>query len=160
MNYEQVEISNSKGSNMGMILVLFILLVIVTSLFHTPVGGENLQEDNLPGIQSSQGFNVINNTSELLLQSTSFEGDFQSPGPAPHTLQPGGGSYHFEVTGSILGYKSAYAYYNVTSGSYYVVGKVTVTMNVENGYAWRISATGSGSISVTTSGRNAIVRNA
>ncbi|WP_141136661.1 hypothetical protein [Paenibacillus herberti] len=74
----------------GMILVLFILLVIVTSIFcFSPIDDDN----DSPFVQSTVGFDVVNNSSYRLRFSTRTG---PSSIPSPSNLFPGE-SHHYEV---------------------------------------------------------------
>ncbi|OXM16492.1 hypothetical protein [Paenibacillus herberti] len=131
MNVERTEISTIKGyrSNFGMILVLFILLVIMTTLVYSSTGGDNQSDDSLTTIQASKGFNIYNQTAYFSLVTTALEGNFESPFPASHIILPYR-SYHFEVNRA-LPYKDsdAYATYAVKLESE-TVGSIKIRMRV------------------------------
>ncbi|SDT48274.1 hypothetical protein SAMN05444162_4507 [Paenibacillaceae bacterium GAS479] len=94
MRDEQVHISNFKGSGIGVILVLFILLVIVTSVFCGT--GQN---DNDPiGILLTRNYNIYNNTNNLVLV-VSYVASTVSPSPPPEIRNSPGEYNQFQMTG-------------------------------------------------------------
>ncbi|OXM16039.1 hypothetical protein [Paenibacillus herberti] len=85
MTIERAGINNFKGSKLGMILVLFILLVIATQTFsksHNKPGGPI-------GIEATQIFRVINESENFWLQLRENYVYFESP-PLDSWLQPNG----------------------------------------------------------------------
>ncbi|SDT25744.1 hypothetical protein SAMN05444162_3580 [Paenibacillaceae bacterium GAS479] len=125
MDQKNVEIFN--GSNLGIVLVLFILLVIVTQVFGNSVGNE---PDDI-SIAGSVSFNVYNEISSLSMESISLTGDFESPPPLPHIIPPGG-YYNFQVKTAAFKKTTGTAVYrvNIPTGSYTTV---TIKMNLYGG---------------------------
>ncbi|OXM14389.1 hypothetical protein [Paenibacillus herberti] len=75
---------------LGTVLVLFILLVIVTSVFYSPVQ-ERSPENTGPGILASSTFYVYNETANFTMAGYDFSGSFEEPLPDPrnHIIVPG-----------------------------------------------------------------------
>ncbi|SDS30271.1 hypothetical protein SAMN05444162_1185 [Paenibacillaceae bacterium GAS479] len=119
----------------GLVLVLFILLVIVTSLF----GCNSLEAEEEVSIAGSKGFLLQNRTRDYNFVSTSFSGDFESPGPSPNTVPPGG-NYRFEVVAKAF-YQTttAVAQYVVYSTGGSRIGALSLTFETRNsGIDWRV----------------------
>ncbi|OXM16484.1 sporulation protein YjcZ [Paenibacillus herberti] len=136
MNFERVEISTvkGKGSNFGLILVLFILLVIVTSLFRSPINGDsgvNLEDDNST-ILATKGFNVYNKSAlqPFLLRAASFNGNYASPPDPLHIIRPGE-SYHFEVDRYYFYVSEAYVTYDLLDMNGTRFGDARLRMRVD-----------------------------
>ncbi|SDS47424.1 hypothetical protein SAMN05444162_1550 [Paenibacillaceae bacterium GAS479] len=74
---------------LGTVLILFILLVIVTRVFCSPVQKLSPQSRGA-AILSSAGFFVSNRTRNFTMILDSFEGNFERPlpNPAEHVLPP------------------------------------------------------------------------
>ncbi|OXM16776.1 hypothetical protein [Paenibacillus herberti] len=99
----KTSISNYKGglgSSMGIILILFILLVIVTQAFSqkqiAPFPIEP-PDDGSSSIAISQRFNIINNTQSITFQRTEISGRIIDPLP-PTNLLPLGGEQIYNVS--------------------------------------------------------------
>ncbi|SDT55952.1 hypothetical protein SAMN05444162_4971 [Paenibacillaceae bacterium GAS479] len=101
-----------RSTGFGIILILFILLVIATTFVYSPSQRYNQPDNGLTAIQGSIGFNIYNHTSSFTLESTSLEGDFESPFPPSHFILPYR-SYHFELQRTPFIEHSAYVTYNV-----------------------------------------------
>ncbi|MCM3748983.1 hypothetical protein M3223_16630 [Paenibacillus pasadenensis] len=119
---------------LGIILVLFILLVIVTSLFRSPINGDsrvNLEDGNLT-ILETKGFNVYNKSARqpFILRATHFEGEFASPAPPLHTIRPGQ-SFHFEVNRYYFYYAHAYVIYDLLDMNESKFGSTELKMTVD-----------------------------
>ncbi|SDT55913.1 hypothetical protein SAMN05444162_4969 [Paenibacillaceae bacterium GAS479] len=123
MDFIKSQTSNSKISSFGMILILFILLVIVTSFVYSSTQEDSLPDDGLTTLELSRGFNIYNRTSNFSLVTTSLEGEFARPFPPSHVIPPYQ-EFHFEVKAYN---SSAYVTYNVISGSE-VVGNIRINM--------------------------------
>ncbi|OXM13689.1 hypothetical protein [Paenibacillus herberti] len=120
---------------LGLVLVLFILLVIVTSVF----GCNSLEAEEDVSIAASKGFVLQNRTSDYTFVSTAFSGDFESPGPSPNTVSPGG-NYRFEVVAKFF-YQTttAVAQYVVYSTGGNRIGTLSLTFETRNsGIDWRV----------------------
>ncbi|MCM3747237.1 hypothetical protein M3223_07695 [Paenibacillus pasadenensis] len=113
MSNERAALSNfkSKGSNIGIILVLFILLVIVASLFcgYSIIRGTG--EDQ--SITDSRRFDLENNTG-YNLTLTDKNNEFERPGPPLNLVIPPNSSYNFEVQASPATPHTATATFTVT----------------------------------------------
>ncbi|SDR80753.1 hypothetical protein SAMN05444162_0087 [Paenibacillaceae bacterium GAS479] len=121
---QYVSISNYKSS-LGIILVLFILLVIVSNVFFSPFQEDPPVDDDISAL-GSVSIDVKNGTGSYLMTSTSLTGDFEPPGPSPHTIQPGG-RYNFQLLTN--SHASAIAIYNITSTNGVRVGGAVITMS-------------------------------
>ncbi|OXM16487.1 hypothetical protein [Paenibacillus herberti] len=116
--------------NGGMILVLFILLVIVTTFIYSSTQRDNQLDEDLTMIQVSKGFNIYNRTTNFTLVSISLTGEFDRPFPPAHIILPYR-SYHFEVRTTPHKNYSAYVTYNVVSGDE-TVGNIRINMRTED----------------------------
>ncbi|OXM15785.1 hypothetical protein [Paenibacillus herberti] len=128
MIFNMAQISHSNNSSIGLILVLFILLLIVTHLFYKPLRGGN---GEILTEGASRQFHIINATENpgLTLVSTKLWGDFESP-PPQHVILPGE-TYPFEVSTVPFGnVKVAYAMYNVVLTNDVVLGSFRIDMKV------------------------------
>ncbi|OXM16074.1 hypothetical protein [Paenibacillus herberti] len=106
MDYEQVQISNFQGSKVGVILILFILLVIITCAF--PTGQRNNCRNNVPdfvpdfvpdddsNILATRTFNIINNTTSRTFVFISSSRPEVTPTPSA-VMSPGGGFNQYEL---------------------------------------------------------------
>ncbi|SDT55967.1 hypothetical protein SAMN05444162_4972 [Paenibacillaceae bacterium GAS479] len=117
-----------RSTGFGMILILFILLVIATTVVYSPTQGNNQPDDDLITIQGSQGFNIYNRTSYFTLETASLDGEFEPPFPASHIILPYR-SYHFEVLAKAYATYRAYVTYNVLSDRD-VVGRISILLRV------------------------------
>lgn len=115
--------------NIRMILVLFILLVITISSFHSPIGTGDFPDENRLTINNSRRFDIYNQTENYTFQSASLTGDFESPHPLMHKIEPGT-NYYFQVRTSPYGLTDAHAYYRVLSASGASIGTFEVEMQV------------------------------
>ncbi|SDT40968.1 hypothetical protein SAMN05444162_4175 [Paenibacillaceae bacterium GAS479] len=89
----------------GMTLVLFILLVIVTRLFSC--------FSDPPEINATQGFDIVNQSSRFVLRYLYRTGDAYDPTPGPYfSINPGGTS-HFELRTNLPFTTSATIYYTL-----------------------------------------------
>ncbi|MCM3748594.1 hypothetical protein M3223_14680 [Paenibacillus pasadenensis] len=102
----QGEFKGKQGS-LGVILVLFILLVIVSHVFDQRP--EPPQQDVPIGVATSRGFDVYNE-STFTLTTTGLFGDFEKK-PAPHTILPGG-SYNYQVSTNLYKTSIVNVYYS------------------------------------------------
>ncbi|MCM3745758.1 hypothetical protein M3223_00180 [Paenibacillus pasadenensis] len=111
----------------GFILVLFILLVIVTSVFGKSSGEGNT---NIAP-QASRRFDIINqaNYPSFTLVSTNLYGDFESPPPAPHEIGPES-TYSFQVKRDYFYITEAFATYNVVTRFREVIGSFEIKMRL------------------------------
>lgn len=100
MNDNHVEISSINGPKIGIILVLFILLVIVTRVFYTPLlqsPPSGQPGDGSPSITVSQMFLINNQTSNYWLKPVLFTGGgFENGVPVMTTIPPED-RYRFEI---------------------------------------------------------------
>ncbi|OXM16092.1 hypothetical protein [Paenibacillus herberti] len=97
MKEEQVHISNFKGSGIGLILVLFILLVIVTSVFCFGPRGQNDDDDPI-GVLVTRNYNIYNSTSNYVLVVSTVTSTV-SPSPPPEIRSSPGEYNQFQMTG-------------------------------------------------------------
>ncbi|MCM3749170.1 hypothetical protein M3223_17570 [Paenibacillus pasadenensis] len=113
---------------LGLVLVLFILLVIVTCVGNYIVPGS--KEDAT--ITGSKGFIMQNRTSNYNFVSTAFSGDFESPGPSANIVTPGG-NYRFEVVAKPF-YQTtrAVAQYAVYTTEGRTIGALSLTFETRN----------------------------
>ncbi|OXM15938.1 hypothetical protein CGZ75_04310 [Paenibacillus herberti] len=123
---------------LGVILVLFILLVIVSRLSSAVEDG-SLEDNNLTAQGKTKGFNVYNITVEdtrfaLILVSTVISSGFASPPPRAHTIGPDE-DYHFEVALNSTGASGAAGViYEVVNPVYQrAIGRLSVSMGVKLG---------------------------
>ncbi|SDT55879.1 hypothetical protein SAMN05444162_4967 [Paenibacillaceae bacterium GAS479] len=144
MNFKRAEINTIKGkeskeSSFGIILILFILLVIVTTFVYSSTQGDKLPGDDLTTIQATRRFDIYNRTLNFSLVSTSLEGQFDSPFPPTHIILPNQ-SYNFEVRTFTFTRSSASVTYNVISGIE-TVGNIRINMRVQGGASPPIQTT-------------------
>ncbi|OXM15784.1 hypothetical protein [Paenibacillus herberti] len=135
MSFEMAQISNYNGSSLGLILVLFILLVIVTSLFRGPLrGGNSIEGDGRDlSIRASRRFDIYNYSTgpRFSLEATNLYGDFESPPPPLHTILLGR-SYSFQVRRDPFYITQAFATYNVVSTAYgEIFGSFEIKMQID-----------------------------
>ncbi|MCM3746064.1 hypothetical protein M3223_01710 [Paenibacillus pasadenensis] len=121
---------------LGMLWVLFILLVVVAQIFCSSLGDSN----GSSLIQGSIGFNIYNATSALRLDAYLLLGDFESPAPFTHSIQPGG-SYNFQVHRPVLGSSIAQVYYRVITPPSRLVGEAVIQMEVKSIYGYASPST-------------------
>ncbi|SDR91965.1 hypothetical protein SAMN05444162_0342 [Paenibacillaceae bacterium GAS479] len=110
MNNERAVVSNFNGSSMGVILVLFILLVIVVSVFCA--SSFNNIIDEVPSITASRNFRLINNSGSSVVL-TSSRGDFEPPGPPSIVVISPSTYYSFEVLSVVAATRRAYASFGI-----------------------------------------------
>ncbi|SDS37079.1 hypothetical protein SAMN05444162_1332 [Paenibacillaceae bacterium GAS479] len=117
------------GWNLGFILVLFILVVIVNSIFCTPSRAGNGPNEDSVSTAASRNFNIYNLTGDLILTPVDLYGDFEPPGPEYVPIPPGEGQ-GFEVKYAAGSTYAAFARYITTNGNI-----VTLTMRTKTGAA-------------------------
>lgn len=117
------------GPAIGVLLVLFILVVIVTCVFHDASRLENSQNgDSSPiNIADSAGFTIYNQ-SNYTLETTQLEGAFEPPGPSPNVLNPGQ-NYNYQITFRSNTDRSAYIRYVEFGGNRNVSIDITLSTN-------------------------------
>ncbi|SDS61713.1 hypothetical protein SAMN05444162_1867 [Paenibacillaceae bacterium GAS479] len=118
---------------LGMILVLFILLVVVTSIFSGSWYERNPQDGNLSA-QGSVGFNIYNQMRApfaYTLVATELDGDFESPTPTLHEIPPGGGHKNFQVNSDFFKLNEAYVTYQIVSVFREVLGEIEIKMQTK-----------------------------
>ncbi|OXM17078.1 hypothetical protein [Paenibacillus herberti] len=132
-----VETSNYKGSSIGIILVLFILLAIVTRTFYAvPPHIDPIYppDDESSSMTSNPGFYITNNTSNIRFNVTLLT-DSASP-PTPNSfLFPNGGENRFELPTGRLGntikgsvrYNAAYSNSAISLGNLFFTLEQTLT---------------------------------
>ncbi|MCM3746234.1 hypothetical protein M3223_02575 [Paenibacillus pasadenensis] len=129
MNTESSVISKRKS--VGIILVLFILLVIVTRVFYTPLLKSPLSgqpDDGSLSITASQMFLLNNQTSNYWLKPISFTGDgFENGVPVMTTIPPED-RYRFEILVSARRAYYAYVNYEIIDRSGSNAGSLQATM--------------------------------
>ncbi|MCM3746233.1 hypothetical protein M3223_02570 [Paenibacillus pasadenensis] len=114
MNMERTGISSVNGKNLGIILVLFILLITVTSVFapkyllNNNSTGQGSPEGSV-GIAGTQTFTIANYSS-VLLGLTAISGDANPPEPSG-TLLPYTGINEINLTTYQFGSSSAHIIY-------------------------------------------------
>ncbi|OXM14314.1 hypothetical protein CGZ75_15285 [Paenibacillus herberti] len=117
-------ISNSYGSNLGLILVLFILLVITICFFSRNSvnnGPDDGSDDESSELGATRGFTLVNSAEGLNLV-VSFIKNAEEPTP---TFLPSGDENHFRVP---IG-STATVIYSVYTTSYAsLVGKFSASM--------------------------------
>ncbi|WP_141136706.1 hypothetical protein [Paenibacillus herberti] len=114
MNKEQAVVSTFKGSTLGIILVLFILLVIVVSVFCGSSFNNSGVDEDL-SIASSRNFRLTNDSSSSVVLTLS-RGDFEPPGPPAHVAIPPNTYYGFEVSSVLALTRTAYAGFGIVLG--------------------------------------------
>lgn len=119
------EISNDQGFNHGMIFVLFLLLIIVTSTLYViqPV------EESFSGT-ANPGFYITNNTSNIRFNVT-FLTDSASPPTPSSILIPNGGEHQIELSGRLSLRKTlrgSVGYNAVLSNGYISIGNLSFTL--------------------------------
>ncbi|SDT44767.1 hypothetical protein SAMN05444162_4337 [Paenibacillaceae bacterium GAS479] len=119
MNNKPSSPANSNFSNLGIILILFILLVVVIGSFPK---AQKLNETS--SVVSTAGFIVRNNTFYYTLVLTGLEGETQLP---EIIFMPPGGSVRFEVPSRAFQTTRANIEYTVL-GDYGELGKLTFTL--------------------------------
>ncbi|OXM13561.1 hypothetical protein [Paenibacillus herberti] len=122
-------------TSVGIVLVLFILVVIVSSIFNRTAQAESPQEDNSIGIADSRGFNVYNESIfTLTVPANGLFGDFERKPPA-HTIPPGG-SYNYQVSTNLYKTSIANIYYSYEyrDGGQTRTGNLIVDLVVDTGY--------------------------
>ncbi|MCM3748598.1 hypothetical protein M3223_14700 [Paenibacillus pasadenensis] len=129
-NQRATENSSKTGWTLGFVLVLFILVVIVNSVFCAPAGAEKIQnDDGSLSIAQSRRFTIINLTNDLTLNALDIYGDFEAPLPPLNSIPPGQEA-NFEVKYLAGTTYAAFARYATTNGNI-----VTVTMRTKTGVA-------------------------
>ncbi|SDT40832.1 hypothetical protein SAMN05444162_4169 [Paenibacillaceae bacterium GAS479] len=131
MNNGQFETMNVRRTSIGIILVLFILLVIVASVFcsptiQSPPSGQ--PDDGSSSITSSQRFTINNLTSSYWLSPVSFTGDGFENGPPVMRLIPPEGIYSFEILVSANRVYRASVAYNIIRRDGSIAGTFETTM--------------------------------
>ncbi|SDS37145.1 hypothetical protein SAMN05444162_1334 [Paenibacillaceae bacterium GAS479] len=139
---ERVSISGS-GGTIGVVLVLFILVAIVTRIFSDSSVLQSSPNGDLPPvtIAATSSFTIYNQTENLSLETTLLVGDFAPPVPRIHVLNPGQ-SYAYSVVVSDSQYQkvNGYVRYITIDGRY-----IDITLTTERRERSRIYA----SIAVT-----------
>lgn len=110
------------------VLVLFILLVLVTTLRYRSAERNDMRDDDSVTTQDSVRFTIRNQTADFSLATASLEGEFESPFPPAHIILPYR-SYDFEVLRKAYATQRAYVTYNVLSDTG-VVGSIRIFMRV------------------------------
>ncbi|OXM16777.1 hypothetical protein [Paenibacillus herberti] len=128
MNKNNTEDSGGSKFNLGIILILFILLVIVTCTFSI---GSNRPayiefDDESSSITDTRVFNIINNTSSLTLNVVSIVGP--SSWPTPSIIVPNGGVTSFYVSSNGFNTTRAEVRLNVNSANRVSVGGLQCTL--------------------------------
>ncbi|SDR90641.1 hypothetical protein SAMN05444162_0313 [Paenibacillaceae bacterium GAS479] len=130
-------ISNYKdglGSSMGIILILFILLVIVTQAFSpkkiAPFPIES-PDSGSSSIAFTQSFNIINNTQSITFQRTSISGRIVEPLP-PTNLLPLGGEQIYNLSIRINRTAEGTVNYIWYFNDFSSVGEFQFTLRVQN----------------------------
>lgn len=139
MSKEKARISNFKGSTIGVILVLFILLVIVTCVFYVrPTEGD----DDPIGILATRTFSIYNNTSAYTLYATSVSSYATPISQPPDILYPNGGlnQYNVTVPGSQNITRRALIVYDVRDEAGVSVGTLRFTLRVRRGGLGSVTA--------------------
>ncbi|MCM3748078.1 hypothetical protein M3223_12010 [Paenibacillus pasadenensis] len=139
MSKEQAHISNVKGSTIGVILVLFILLVIVTAVFYV----RPTEDDGPIGGLSTRTFSIYNNTSAYTLYATSVSSYATPISQPPDILYPNGGLNQYNVTasGSKNVTRRAPIVYDVRDEAGVSVGTLQFTLRVRRGGLGSVTAT-------------------
>ncbi|WP_141136653.1 hypothetical protein [Paenibacillus herberti] len=127
----QFETMNGKRTSIGIILVLFILLVIVASVFCSPkiqYPPSGQPDDGSSSITSSQRFTINNLTSNYWFSPVSFTGDGFENGPPVMRLIPPEGIYGFEILVSASQVYSPSVVYNIIRRDGSTAGTFETTM--------------------------------
>ncbi|SDS76326.1 conserved hypothetical tiny transmembrane protein [Paenibacillaceae bacterium GAS479] len=155
MDYERAAISNFKGSSMGMILVLFILLVIITSAFCSWENGNlinNGSDDDDNGsssISSSRDFTITNNSATIRFQLSGLTEGASPPTPSA-ILNRSGGQNFFNVPTVLnrdVRVTANYLGYNLDST---LAGSIGFTLRVQTAFTGNIYLVRTSIINVTT----------
>ncbi|OXM13560.1 hypothetical protein [Paenibacillus herberti] len=108
---------SGRGWSIGVLLVLFILVVIVTSIFNDSSQLENSQNGNSSPINIAVFTDFyIYNQSDYTLETTLLLGDFEPPGPRVHVLNPGQRD-SYQVVYKNNEYRNAYVRYTASSSN-------------------------------------------
>ncbi|MCM3746232.1 hypothetical protein M3223_02565 [Paenibacillus pasadenensis] len=123
---------NSKRKNAGTILILFVLLVIVSSIYcasliQTPSFSQSA-DGSSSSMASSQTFTINNQTTTYYLKPTQFEGDgFENGPPIMKTILPEGRA-SFQILRSINRTYEATVRYQINTRDGNNVGGLETTM--------------------------------
>ncbi|SDT14040.1 hypothetical protein SAMN05444162_3213 [Paenibacillaceae bacterium GAS479] len=156
MKYAVQSLTNPvNGCNIGMILVLFILLLIVSSLFINNGFNPELS------ITDSRRFTLINQSNFNLLQSET-SGRFEPPGPPRGNVIFPYSSYYYEVLYAPGITNTAYANYVVRTGN---ISRGYIDTRLENGRVgtssgWSVTRLGSAVITYSINERILTITNA
>ncbi|OXM15908.1 hypothetical protein [Paenibacillus herberti] len=140
---KSASISNVKGSSLGIILVLFILLVIVTCVFFpaSPYpangnanGNSNGNGGDSTGILATKGFNLENRMA-VGYTLVFIEKFYDAYDPNPTTPIGFNSNAHFEVQTKVLGVTTGGAWYDVHFRGE-KVGELTFSMINRNATAF------------------------
>ncbi|SDR92009.1 hypothetical protein SAMN05444162_0343 [Paenibacillaceae bacterium GAS479] len=160
MNAERAVISNFKGSSIGMILVLFILLVIVTSFFSASSIDSSTNPDF--SITSSRAFRLVNESS-FSLKLTAKNNQFEPPGPPLNTIISEGSSYGFEVQRSLGSSHAATATFEVILGPYVSYGTFDTRLysasDSNGGSNWSVTRSNAITVTYDINGTTLTIRN-
>ncbi|SDT48262.1 hypothetical protein SAMN05444162_4506 [Paenibacillaceae bacterium GAS479] len=139
MKDEAVKISGYTGKSLGVVLVLFILLVIVTSVFYV---GQTDEDDSID-LLATRTFSIYNNTSNYTLYATSVSSNANPISIPPNILLPNGGlnQYTVQVPGFSTGTRRAPIVYDVRDEASISVGSVRFTLRIRNGRLSGVSST-------------------
>ncbi|MCM3748595.1 hypothetical protein M3223_14685 [Paenibacillus pasadenensis] len=108
---------SGRGWSIGVLLVLFILVVIVTRIFNDSSQLESSQNSDSPPISIAEfNYFYIYNQSDSTFETTRLLGDFEPPGPPIHVLNPGQ-NYTYRVAIKNTDYRNAYVRYTSTSSN-------------------------------------------
>ncbi|OXM16040.1 hypothetical protein [Paenibacillus herberti] len=111
------QVKQTKLTRESVILILFILILLLLKRKRKcccSVG------------ETTEGFTVFNNTTNLSLVATSYTGDFQSPKPQLNTIAAGD-TFNYEVVTEFGSIEDGSAKYNVVNSSNQVVGTLSCT---------------------------------
>ncbi|OXM14612.1 YjcZ family sporulation protein [Paenibacillus herberti] len=156
MDYERVGISNFKGSSMGMVLVLFILLVIVTSAFCSWNNGNRINngsddDDNgSSSISSTRSFTITNNSETIRFQLNGLTQGATPPTPSS-ILNRSGGQNFFSVPTVLnrdVRVTASYLGYNLNGNP---AGFIEFTLRVQTAFSGNIYVVRTSIINVTAS---------
>ncbi|SDS61645.1 hypothetical protein SAMN05444162_1866 [Paenibacillaceae bacterium GAS479] len=120
----------------GMILVLFILLVIVTSIFNKSINGRNPQDGNLSAQGRTVGFNFYNRTGGIFqytVRLRSIYGSLEEPEPPLGELTRAGEDKNYQVVLNWLSEGQARLYYDIIAPN---TGLVIGNMLLVFSYIW------------------------
>ncbi|OXM16091.1 hypothetical protein [Paenibacillus herberti] len=139
MKDETVKISGTSSQSIGIVLVLFILLVIITSVSYASQKDNN---DDSIGILT-RTFSIYNNTSNYTLYATSVSSNASPISMPPDILVPIGGlnQYTVNVPGFSTGTRRAPIVYDVRDEANVSVGSVRFTLRIRNGRLSGVSST-------------------